>query len=276
MSEKEALALYQEAALPVDLSISREPQVVLAEARKAAEALRDVISKKPDPVMFNGQRYLELEDWTTCARFYGVTAKVRSTNFIQYGDVIGFEASAEAIVMSTGQVISSADAMCLNDEDKWSTRTKYEWQEQADGKKKKVKVGDVAVPLFQLRSMAQTRACAKVLRNVFSWVVVLAGYRPTPAEELNGQREQSQPAEPQTDLVSDAQRKRFFAKVRSANIPDDVVKARLASYHYGSTKEIKKLHYDALCDWADNFGKAIADPEPPPAAEAGQDGGLPF
>jgi len=32
--------------------------------------------------------------------------------------------------------------------------------------------------------MAQTRAGAKALRNVLAWVVVLAGYRPTPAEEL--------------------------------------------------------------------------------------------
>jgi hypothetical protein len=32
--------------------------------------------------------------------------------------------------------------------------------------------------------MAQTRACAKALRNVLAWVVVLAGYAPTPAEEM--------------------------------------------------------------------------------------------
>ena len=39
-------------------------------------------------------------------------------------------------------------------------------------------------PLFQLKSMAQTRACAKALRNVLAWVVVLAGYTPAPAEEM--------------------------------------------------------------------------------------------
>src|SRR5262249_27437128 len=42
-------------------------------------------------------------------------------------------------------------------------------------------------PLFQLRSMAQTRACAKAMRNVLAWVVVLAGYAPTPAEEMTGE-----------------------------------------------------------------------------------------
>jgi hypothetical protein len=71
--------------------------------------------------------------------------------------------------------------MCLNDEERWSTRPKYEWQ---DGKR--IRMGEEIVPLFQLRSMAQTRACAKALRNVFAWVVVLAGYKPTPAEEMTG------------------------------------------------------------------------------------------
>src|SRR5262249_527648 len=50
--------------------------------------------------------------------------------------------------------------------------------------KEKIQVGEEAVPMFQLASMAQTRANAKVLRNVLSWVAVLAGYKPTPAEEI--------------------------------------------------------------------------------------------
>lgn len=41
-----------------------------------------------------------------------------------------------------------------------------------------------AKPLFMLKSMAQTRACVKALRNVLAWVVVLAGFKPTPAEEI--------------------------------------------------------------------------------------------
>jgi hypothetical protein len=32
--------------------------------------------------------------------------------------------------------------------------------------------------------MAQTRAGSKALRNALAWVVVLAGYKPTPAEEM--------------------------------------------------------------------------------------------
>lgn len=146
-----------------DIAIYRPPEAVLAEAQKAAKALAQVVSAKPKKVVMNGEQYLEFEDWQTVGRFYGVTAKVVSTTFIDYGNVQGFEAKAVAL-RADGMEISAAESMCLNDEPNWQKK-----------------------PLFQLRSMAQTRACAKALRNVLAWVVVLAGYRPTPAEEMTGQ-----------------------------------------------------------------------------------------
>lgn len=146
-----------------DLSIHREPTLVLEEAKKAAKALAQVIAGKKKPVIINNEQYLEFEDWMTVARFYEITAKVISTSPISFGDVQGFEARAVAILVRTGEEISAAEAMCLNDETNWKNR-----------------------PLFMLRSMCQTRACAKALRNVLAWVVVLAGYKPTPAEEMEG------------------------------------------------------------------------------------------
>jgi hypothetical protein len=115
------------------------------------------------------------------------------------------------VQVATDKIVSRAEAMCLNDEPKWSARPKYEWhyvkksggtcaddpgrdeiiwEKQAGAaksrpKKERVLVGNEAVPLFQLRSMAQTRACAKAMRNALAWVVVLAGFKPTPAEELD-------------------------------------------------------------------------------------------
>ena len=210
------------------LDLAREPSVVLAEAHKAAAALRDVIEKKTKKVFFNNEQYLEFEDWQTVGKFYGVTAKVLSTQYVEFGNVKGFEARAVALVYDkrTGETSerSAADAMCLNDEPNWSTRPKYEWHyvkksgglsssdpgseeivwENVEGKNRpkkiKVKVSEEQVPLFQLRSMSQTRACDKVLRNVLAWVVVLAGYRPTPAEELDFDRGRTQESETQREV----------------------------------------------------------------------------
>lgn len=154
-----------------EVSVSRDPNIVLNEARRAASALDGVLRKKKKKVMFNGKQYLEFEDWQTVGKFYGVTAKVVDKKVVDFGDVRGFEATAVAYHVKTGKEISRADGMCLNDEPNWRTK-----------------------PLFQLSSMAQTRACAKALRNVLSWVVVLAGYAPTPAEEMTGQEHDKAPA----------------------------------------------------------------------------------
>lgn len=167
MYEQEQLSSVENGQLvrlpDVAMSISRAPEIVLGEARQAASALAEILNGKKKKVTFNGEQYLEFEDWQTLGRFYGVTARVDTTGFVQYDEVKGFEAHASAMLISTGVVISAAEALCMSDEPNWKTK-----------------------PLFQLRSMAQTRACAKALRNVLAWVVVLAGYRPTPAEEMDG------------------------------------------------------------------------------------------
>ena len=184
-----------------ELSLSRKPAEVIEEARQAAVALKAVIDGKKDKVMFNGETYLENDDWILCGRFFGVTARIVSDNYVEYGAVKGFEATAEAFLVSEGKVIGRANAMCLNDEENWGQRPKYEWVKELDKDGKEIWLkskegkpypkgnrkltGYVPVPLFQLRSMSQTRAISKVLSTIFKWVVVLAGYKPTPAEEVD-------------------------------------------------------------------------------------------
>lgn len=151
----------------------QKPEEVLHNAKNAAVQLQTIIRGKRKPVIFNGEQYLEFEDWQTVGRFYRLAAKVVKTDFVEYGDAKGFEARAVALDIDSGIEISAAEALCLNDEKNWAMK-----------------------PLFQLKSMAQTRACAKALRNVLAWVVVLAGFKPTPAEEMTGvhQEELEKPA----------------------------------------------------------------------------------
>ena|SRR5215475_6689223 len=150
------------------LSLQRAPETVLEEARRAARALADVIAKKPKKVVFGGEIYPEFEDWEMIGRFYSITAATVSTRFTVVGGARGYEATAEALDTRTSPAtrISTAESMCMSDEANWQHK-----------------------PLFQLRSMAQTRACAKALRNVLGWVVVLGGLAPTPAEEMREEPE---------------------------------------------------------------------------------------
>jgi len=73
---------------------------------------------------------------------------------------IGFWARAEARL--DGKVLSAAEAECMFSEPNWAKK-----------------------PRFQLRSMAETRACARVLRQCLQWVVKLPDEKGDPmAPEL--------------------------------------------------------------------------------------------
>lgn len=160
MSDEQALVPFP--VEPERTAIVRAPEVILSEAQQAAKALTDVIKGKKNPVKFNNEIYLENEDWQTVGRFYGYTAKAEDAEPVEVDGVKGAKASA-LLLDRDGNVVSKAVAYCMRDERNWKHK-----------------------PWFQLASMAQTRASSKAYRTVLSWVVVLAGYKPTPAEEMEG------------------------------------------------------------------------------------------
>lgn len=213
------------------LVVVRNPNTVLKEALKAAEALKRVIDAKPNKVRFNGETYLENEDWLTIARFYGVTSRIHSTKFVTFGEgewaVQGWEATAEAYLVERSEVISMAESMCLSDESNWKSK-----------------------PLFQLRSMAQTRASSRVLRQVLGWVVVLAGYKATPAEEMqNGAG--SLPLglcydcgdDIRTDTEIEAGKKKFGVKLCRV-----CFKSRIRAENAGADRDLTRELNDSLAD----------------------------
>lgn len=138
-----------------------EPEQIAAFGRNAANTLKNIVNESKLSVEIQGHGYLKFEGWQAVANFFGCTARTENTKPILEGDkVIGFEARA-SVHDKQGRVLSVAEGSCSRDERQWGSK-----------------------PLFQLRSMAQTRACAKALRNVFAWVVVMASFAPTPAEEM--------------------------------------------------------------------------------------------
>ena len=161
-------------------------ETILADAEKAAMILQQVVAGKPQPVMLNGEPYLEFEDWQTLGRFYRVTTEVEWARYTELDGAKGFEARA-VVRSASGQVLSAAESLCTNDEERWQDK-----------------------PLYQLKSMAQTRACVKALRNLLAWVAVRAGYKPTPAEEMIGAKQ-----EPATKLPVEA----LFARLSGLPIP---------------------------------------------------------
>lgn len=195
------IEIYQSDAQVGELKLWRAPEAVLAEAQQAAQALQKRMAGKKNKVMFNGEQYIENDDWQMMAHFFGYAPKIISTEFVQYGDVQGFKAIAELINERSGLTVGRGEALCLDEEDNWGDRTKYEYQNN-----KKVAVGTVPVPLFQLMSMAETRACNKAMSNKLKWVVSIAGYATTPAEDMHDST-LAPKAEPVAELPTEIKKK---------------------------------------------------------------------
>jgi hypothetical protein len=134
-------------------------------------------------------------------------------------------------------------------------RPKYEWKNN-----EKILVGHVPTPLQQLRSMAQTRACSKVLSNLLKWVARMGGFAGTPAEEMTGNEfdadgNQAPPRQPQqrqagnggTGRISEKQASRIWALAHSANKSKDEVIALLKHFGFDTAKDVTSDKYEALC-----------------------------
>ena len=133
------------------------PKDVIARASDMAVVLADIIEKKKLYTPINGKKYVRVDGWSTLGAMLGVLPhEVRSIKIDN-----GYEAYVELIRMTDGAVIGGSSAICTRDERNWSNRDEY-----------------------AIKSMATTRATGKAYRLAFSWIMNMAGYESTPAEEM--------------------------------------------------------------------------------------------
>lgn len=186
--------------------VTVSPQEQINQASDMARLLKEVVSKAGLARKLGGRKeHLEYEAWATIARWFHCTPSTEWTRPIKEGEkIIGWEARVN-ILDETGRVIGSSEGMCMSDEANWRNK-----------------------PTYALRSMAQTRTAGKALRSLFAHIAVLAGYSPTPAEEMDGvltQDDGLRHAEPQApppsepskpaDSATDKQKKALFAKANA-------------------------------------------------------------
>lgn len=153
-------------AAPSSLFAPMRPADKVAYATEVANALKDVLEQRGLIKRFPNRKdpsqppseHVELEGWQTCATMCGVTAKVTSTTKREDG---AWEATAVVVRVDNGVEVGGGEGLCSLKEKRWSYADEY-----------------------AVKSMAQTRAQSRALRGVLAWVLVLAGYNPTPAEEV--------------------------------------------------------------------------------------------
>ena len=147
-----------------------EFEVLTQESATKAKNLTNVISNNKGRYIVeinpDAPAFLKYEAWATIAAGYNMAASIEGEPELLYDHdgttIIGAKAYAVVRNIVTGTRTGGAPAYCMFVERNWANRT-----------------------LNQVVSMAGTRAASKALRLMFSWVVVLAGYEPTPFEELD-------------------------------------------------------------------------------------------
>jgi hypothetical protein len=148
-----------EAQPPAGLFRTNDPVQVVQEAVKVADALKAVIVAKNLFTMIQGKAHVGVEGWTLLGSMLGVTAICTKTEQI---DDVTWKATVEARDQH-GRVVGQADALCSGREKRGP------WKNAED---------------YARISMAQTRATSKALKGPLGFVLSLAGYATTPAEEM--------------------------------------------------------------------------------------------
>ncbi len=137
------------------------PSELIEAAQSIADPLADIIKKKKLFSIISGREYVKCEGWTTLATMLGVWPVEVANDPQEDGSYV---ATVELRRIGDQTMLTRATAECGGpDESLWQNR-----------------------PPYARRSMASTRATGKACRLAFSWIMALAGYSPTPAEEMDG------------------------------------------------------------------------------------------
>lgn len=248
------------AAVDLGTLQAASPGALVAGASEMAGTLANVIRSQSLAVNLKGKEYVQVEGWTTLATMLGVTARE-----VQTTETDGiYTSTVELVRMSDGAVISRASAEC-GAPDETDRYGKPIWS---------------ARPRYARRSMAQTRATGKACRLAFSWIMRLAGYEATPAEEMQFLAEEQptgaqrpsrtaahtaahtgapQPARQseaptqqptqaqQQPRISSAQHKRLEARINELGLDRERVKRWCASrWQVGHFPDLSPAQYDEL------------------------------
>lgn len=129
-------------------------------AADVANVLSKVLIHQKLVVTIKGNKYVTASGWNTLGTMLGTYARTEEvTQFRPINGRIGYKARVS--IMQGDNILSTAEAIATSDG--------FQTKEHA------------------IYSMAQTRAMGKAYRMAFSWIIELAGFKATPAEEMTSE-----------------------------------------------------------------------------------------
>jgi hypothetical protein len=211
-----------------------------------ANALADVVRSRGLISNIRGKEHVQVEAWTLLGSMLGVFPVVVWTKKTDDG---GWEARVEARTLA-GQVVGAAEAECSRSEKTWKDRDSY-----------------------ALRSMAQTRAVSKALRAPLGFVMTLAGFEATPAEEMPHDTPVRE-FDPGVDLLPGAPHGQKFVSDgmrilteadSTVNWPNLVTQAITGHFGVGEAKQIPKDRFDEFARRYANMCVKVSESASPAA-----------
>ena len=199
---------------PMTLFGTGDPKAVVERASAVATALAAVIDERRLYAQIGQKKHVQVEGWTLLGSMLGVFAEIQWSRPLD----TGWEARAVARTLD-GRIVGAAEAMCLSNEAKWRSADSH-----------------------ALRSMAQTRSVSKALRLPLGFIMHLAGYSATPAEEL---------ADEQPEQRRGAQASSPNAAARVQRTPEEqqlrnrVLELAVARFGHGVDAAMKRLADEA-------------------------------
>ena len=147
----------------VSLFGTKNPAKILERAVNVANILKPIIIEKQLFTTIRGKNYVHCEGWTLLGSLVGVFPRIIEVIDLSNEEIgVGrYVADCEVRTMDD-RLLSQAQSECSNQEYK-----KNDWEHYA------------------IRSMAETRSISKALRIPLGFIIKLAGYEPTPAEEVD-------------------------------------------------------------------------------------------
>lgn len=240
----------------------QKPEALVQEQREAAREIRKLIPENDWAVSIGDREHLRVEAWITLGHFRGYTPRIDPKSVVEEGERGARSYRVYCEVIHQGAVIAGAFGSCGTDEPRWTERPCYEYRNG-----ERVCVGMEPVSDQQRLSMATTRAQSKALGSVLRAIAVMAGYAPTPAEEMDSvvppandrQRPESRPSgarpspgstppKPTGEMISAKQWGRLWAIYKKSGKSKKELAAIVKcpeSEVYVRSKQIPASNYDA-------------------------------
>jgi len=150
---------------PNEYMLGLTPETALLRAKDAVKAVVAIINSREKPLIVNGKRYVEYQDWRLLALYFGITTRIDNVQEVNETvdnrvKFIGY--IVEVSARKNNEILTTATGECTRYEKNWLNKERP-----------------------QVREMATIRAKRSALKDVLRWVFSMAELEVPEVKNIN-------------------------------------------------------------------------------------------